>query len=105
MAWLQGELTGMVVGVSLTQLNGGIFPIDDIPDEFRSILKWEHEIESRSGSDSECSFHISAVLNQSPTGPLYTLMLIMRHSWFRPEVGIGMFDDGYEEYSLSGDTC
>ena len=27
MAWLQGELTGMVVGVSLTQLNGGIFPM------------------------------------------------------------------------------
>ena len=31
-AWLQGEPEGMIVGVSLNLLNGGIFPIDDIPD-------------------------------------------------------------------------
>ena len=104
---------GMFVGVSLSLLNAGIFPIDGIPDDFRSIIEQEHEIELRSGSDRESSFHISAVLNQSPTGPLYTLMLIMRHTWLRPEEGIGMFDDSYptnnhssnEDYSLSGDTC
>ena len=39
MAWLQGEPEGMIVGVSLSLLNGGIFPIDDIPDQFRNILK------------------------------------------------------------------
>ena len=64
-------------------------------------------IESRSGSEWESSLHISAVMNQSPTGPLYTLMLIMRHIWLRPEGG----SDGYptndhssdEDYSLYGD--
>ena len=80
MAWLQGELEGICVGVSLSLLNGGIFPINDIPVEFSSILEYQHEIELISGSDWESSFHISAVLNQSPTGPLYTIVLIMRHT-------------------------
>ena len=91
MAWLQGELEGISVGVSLSLLNGGIFPINDIPVEFSSILEYQHEIELISGSDWESSFHISAVLNQSQTGPLYTIMLIMRHTWLRPEEGT----DGY----------
>ena len=107
MAWLQGELEEIFVGVSLSLLSGGIFPIDDIPVEFRSIVDPDHEIELRSGSGWERYFHISAVLNQSPTGPLYTLMLIMRHTWLRPEEDT----DGYptddhssgEDYSLSGD--
>ena len=85
MAWLQGEQERIFVGVSLSLINCGIFPIDDLSVEFRSILEWEDEIESRSGSDCENSFHISAVLNQSPTGPLCPLMPIMRHTWLRPE--------------------
>ena len=99
MAWLQGELEGIFVGVSLSQLNDGIFPIDDIPVEFRSILEQEHEIELRSGSDWESSFCISAVLHQSPTAPLYTLMLIMRYTWLRPEEGT----DGYPSDNHSSD--
>ena len=109
MAWFQGEPEGMFVGVSLSLLNGGILTIGDIPDEFGSILKQDHETESRSGSDWESFFHISAVLKQSPTGSLYTHMLIMRHTWLRREKG----NDGYptddhssdEDYSLSGDIC
>ena len=46
--WLQGEPDRMVVRVSLSLLNGGTFPIDDIPAEFRSILVQEHEIELNS---------------------------------------------------------
>ena len=110
--WLQGEPEEMIVGVSLSLLNGGIFPIDDIPDEFRSILEWEHEIELISGSDWESSFHISAVLNESPTGPLYTLMLIMRDTWLQSGQGSRLLEGGYtthdhssdKDYSLSGDT-
>ena len=93
-------------GVSLSLRNGGIFPNDDITNEFRSILEWEHEVESKSGSDWKSSFHISAVLNESPTGPLYTLMLIVRHTWLRSgEVSV-LFGDhsSDEDYSLSGDT-
>ena len=37
MAWLQGELEGMFVGVSLSLLNGGCFPIDDIPDSLMTL--------------------------------------------------------------------
>ena len=81
MAWLQGEPEGMIVGLSPCILNGGIFPIDHIPDQFRSILEREERIQMRSGSDRESSFDVKAVLNQSPNGPLYTLMLIMRQTW------------------------
>ena len=86
MAWLQGELDGMHVGVSLCILNGGIFPLHDIPAEVKCILEQEHEIE---------------------TGPLYTLMLTMRHTWLRPELGdtAGDLIDDYSDVDnlLSGD--
>ena len=78
MAWLQGEPEGMIVGLSLCLHSGGIFPIDHIPDQFRSILEMVERIQMRSGSDWESSFDVKAMMNQSPTGPLYTLMLIMR---------------------------
>ena len=80
MAWLQGEPEGMIVGISLCLLNGGTYPIDDIPDQFWSILEREQRVQSRSGSDWESSFNVTSVWNQSPTGPLYTLMLIMRQT-------------------------
>ena len=105
MAWLQGEPDGMHVGVSLCILNGEIFPFDDIPAEFKSILEQEHEIELNSSFGS--SSHVLAVLNQGPTGPLYTLMLTMRHTWLRPELGdtAGYLIDDYsdEDNLLSGD--
>ena len=41
----------MIVGLSLCLLNGGIFPLDHIPDQLRSILEREQRIQSRSGSD------------------------------------------------------
>ena len=99
-------------GVSLSLPNGGIFPIDDIPDDFRSIVEWEHEIELISGSDWESSFHVPAILNQTPTRPLYTLMLIMRDTWLQSGQGSRLFDNGYttddhssdKDYSLSGDA-
>ena len=81
----------MIVGLSLCLLNGGIFPIDHIPDQFRSILEREERIQMRSGSDWESSFDGKAVLNQSRTGPLYTLMLIMRQTWLQSGEGTTLF--------------
>ena len=99
MAWLQSELEGMFVGVfvwvSLSLLNGGIFPNDDIPEEFKRIVEEECVIKSNSGSDWESTFSILAVMNQSPTGPLYTLMLVMRNTWLRDGEGNILFGDGY----------
>ena len=46
MAWLQGDPEGMVVGTSLCLLNGGIFPINDIPEGFRAILEREQTVPS-----------------------------------------------------------
>ena len=86
------------VGISLSILIGGILPIDDIPVKFRNILEQEHEIEMNLGSDCEVSWHIKAVLGQSPTDPLYTLMLIMRYMDDRVDI------DGYptdDDYSLT----
>ena len=48
MAWLQGEPEGMIVGLSLCLLNGGVFPLDHIPDQFRSILEREQRTQLRS---------------------------------------------------------
>ena len=111
MAWLQGDPEGMVVGASLCLLIGGIFPIDDIPEGFRAILEREQTIHFQMGRDWESSFDVKAVLNQSPTGPLYTLMLIMRQRWLRSGEGTRLFghvfdpDDhsSYEDHPLSGD--
>ena len=78
--------------------HGGIFPIDDMPVEFRNILEQEHEIERNLGRDCKVSWHIKAVLGQSPTGPLYTLMLIMRYMDYSVDI------DGYptdDDYSLT----
>ena len=55
MAWLQGEPEGMIVGLSRCLLNGGIFPLDHIPEQSRSILEREERIQSRSGSEWESS--------------------------------------------------
>ena len=87
------------------------FPIDDIPEGFRAILEREQTIHFQMGRDWESSFDVKPVLNQSPTGPLYTLMLIMRQRWLRSGEGTRMFghvfdlDDhsSYEDHPLSGD--
>ena len=111
MAWLQGDPEGMVVGMSLSLQNGGIFPINDIPEGFRAKLEREQTIHFQMQWDWERSFDVNAVLNQSPTGPLYNLMLIMRQRWLWSGDGTRLFghvfdpDDysSYEDHPLSGD--
>ena len=83
------EQEGVLWVSLLAFLMGGIFPIDDIPVEFRNILEQEHKIERNLRRDCEVSWHIKAVLGPSPTGPLYTLMLIMRYMDYSVDI------DGY----------
>ena len=45
MAWLQGKPEVIIVGLSLCLLNGGIFPCDHIPDQFRSMHEREQRVQ------------------------------------------------------------
>ena len=91
---LDGEPEG-VLWVSLLAFLMGYFPIDDIPVKFRNILELEHKIERNLGRDCEVSWHIKTVLGQSPTGPLYTLMLIMRYMVYSVDIDGYPMDDYY----------
>ena len=61
--WLQQDPDGIIMGASLSILNGGIFNHDDIPIEFRNILEGEYELTSSCGED-----YLSVIMDQSPHG-------------------------------------
>ena len=94
--WLQQDPDGVFIGASLSILNGGIFNHDDIPIEFRSILDGEYELTSSCGEDWVNFSYLTVIMDQSPHGYPFTLLLTERHMLVRPGKGNreGMDTDG-----------
>ena len=99
------------MGVSLGILNGGIFNHNDIPIECRNILEGEYELTSSCGEDWVSFSYLSVIMDHTPHGHPFTLLLTERNLLVRPAEGNrgemdidGSLTDGHssdEDYSLT----
>ena len=83
--WLQQDPDGIFMGASLSILNGGIFNHDDILIECRNILEGEYELTSSCGED--WFSYLSVIMDHTPHGHPFTLLLTERCLLVRPVEG------------------
>ena len=97
--WLSLNEGGLILGVSLSMVNGDIFNDDDLPVDYGSVLDGHYGITLSYGRKRVSFYCISVILDLYPYGPQYTLLLTKCHAFLRTNEGAGD-----EEYKYTDDS-